>query len=64
MANPSPLFGPCPPRFAELKRAIADAYGGPEAFAQTATRAWNEILQELEVATAEIAKAGSDVSRA
>ena len=55
-----PALGPCPPHLAELKRQIAEFYG-PD-FEQRATRAWKEILEELKVATAEIAKQGTDVS--
>ena len=53
-----PEFGPCPPRFADLKREIAAAYPG---FEERATKAWAEVLGELEKATDEIATKGSEV---
>ena len=55
-----PVLGPCPPHLAELKGKIAEFYG-PD-FEQRVTGAWKEILEELKVATAEIAKQGTDVS--
>ncbi|KAI0316742.1 hypothetical protein OF83DRAFT_1059849 [Amylostereum chailletii] len=47
-----------PPRFADLKREIADSY--PDFEAQV-TRAWIEILEQLKDSTAEIAKEGPAV---
>ena len=54
-----PQFGPCPPRFADLKKEIAAAYPDFEA---GVTKAWGEILVELEKTTKEIAASGSQVS--
>ena len=54
-----PELGPCPPRFVELKREIAASYPDFEA---RVTKAWNELVEELEVVTAVIAKQGTDVS--
>lgn len=51
-------LGPCPPRFVELKKEIAAAY--PD-FATRVTKAWGEILQEVDKATKEIASQGSQV---
>ena len=51
-------FGPCPPRFADIKRDIAGAY--PD-FEQRVTRAWTEVLDELSKATEEIAAQGPEV---
>ncbi|KAJ3528321.1 hypothetical protein NM688_g8015 [Phlebia brevispora] len=56
--NPPPL-GPCPPRFVELKKQIAESFG-PD-FEERVTRAWREILNELKDATESIAKQGSDI---
>ena len=56
----TPALGPCPPRLAELKRQIAEFYG-PD-FEQRVTRAWKEILEELKVVTADIARQGTDAS--
>ncbi|KAJ7503546.1 hypothetical protein B0H11DRAFT_2170795 [Mycena galericulata] len=47
---------PLPPRFAELKRTIAVA--NPN-FKQDITKAWNEVLAELDKVTKVIAKEGS-----
>ncbi|KAH9945206.1 uncharacterized protein BXZ73DRAFT_86740 [Epithele typhae] len=55
MAQP-PQFGPCPPRMADLKKEIAASYPDFEA---GVTRAWGEILVELEKTTKEIASQGS-----
>ncbi|KAI1792082.1 hypothetical protein LXA43DRAFT_888111 [Ganoderma leucocontextum] len=55
MANPSE-FGPLPPRFAELKKEIAASI--PD-FETRATKAWGEILTELDEVTKEIAARGS-----
>ncbi|KAH9902605.1 DUF1479-domain-containing protein [Cubamyces lactineus] len=49
-------LGPCPPRFVELKKEIAGSYPDFEA---RVTKAWGEILQELEKVTKEIASKGS-----
>ncbi|KAI0775032.1 DUF1479-domain-containing protein [Trametes elegans] len=49
-------LGPCPPRLVELKKEIAGAYPDFEA---RATKAWGEILQELDKVTKEIANGGS-----
>ncbi|KII86315.1 hypothetical protein PLICRDRAFT_43911 [Plicaturopsis crispa FD-325 SS-3] len=48
---------PLPPRFAELKQQIASTYPN---FEEKVTRAWNEILAELEQVTKNIARAGPD----
>ncbi|EJF64698.1 hypothetical protein DICSQDRAFT_99988 [Dichomitus squalens LYAD-421 SS1] len=55
MANPAD-FGPLPPRFAELKKEIVGSYPDFEA---RATKAWGEILVELDKATKDIAAQGS-----
>ncbi|KAJ7671456.1 hypothetical protein DFH06DRAFT_116359 [Mycena polygramma] len=47
---------PLPPRFTEIKRSIAAA--NPN-FEQDLTRAWNEVLAELDKVTKTIAKEGS-----
>ncbi|KAH9917026.1 uncharacterized protein B0H18DRAFT_47152 [Fomitopsis serialis] len=52
-----PEFGPCPPRFIELKKEIAASY--PD-FQARVTKAWNELLAELEVFTADVAKQGTE----
>ena len=52
-------LGPCPPRFVELKKEIAGSYPDFEA---RVTKAWGEILQELEKVTKEITGKGSQVS--
>ncbi|KAM5544876.1 hypothetical protein V8D89_001774 [Ganoderma adspersum] len=49
-------FGPLPPRFADLKKEIAVSI--PD-FETRATKAWGEILVELDKATKEIATKGS-----
>ena len=54
----APVFGPCPPRFVELKRTIAESY--PD-FEKNVTKAWNEVLEELKVATEEFATKGPEV---
>lgn len=54
-----PGFGPCPPRFVELKRKIAESYGS--GFEQQVTGAWREVLDELKGATENIANQGSEV---
>ncbi|KAF8622853.1 hypothetical protein AX15_006697 [Amanita polypyramis BW_CC] len=46
-----------PPRFADLKRDIANSY--PE-FEQRATKAWKEIIEQLNETTAAITKEGSE----
>jgi hypothetical protein len=51
-------FGPCPPRFVDIKREIAASY--PD-FEDRVTRAWNDVLGELERATSEIAAQSSEV---
>ena len=56
---PAPELGPCPPRFTELKKDIADSY--PD-FQERATKAWNELLGELKTGTASIAQQGSEVT--
>lgn len=53
-------FGPLPPRFADLKKEIAASIPDFEA---RATKAWGEILAELDKATKEIAAKGPAVSR-
>lgn len=53
-----PQFGPCPPRFSDLKKEIADSYTDFEA---GVTKAWGEILTELNKATKDIASQGSQV---
>ena len=55
----TPQFGPCPPRFVDLKKEIAASYPDFEA---NATKAWGEILAEAEKVTKEIASEGSKVS--
>lgn len=55
----APVQGPCPPRFAEIKKEIATLY--PD-FEERITAAWNDLLAELEKATTEITTQGSDVS--
>ncbi|KZT07579.1 DUF1479-domain-containing protein [Laetiporus sulphureus 93-53] len=52
-----PELGPCPPRFVEIKQEIAASY--PD-FQQRVTKAWNELLAELDQVTAEIAKEGTN----
>ena len=59
MANPIE-FGPLPPRFAELKKEIVASYPDFEA---RATKAWGEILADLDKVTRDIAAQGSAVSR-
>lgn len=54
----APVYGPCPPRFADIKREIAASI--PD-FEQRATRAWLDVLAELDKATEEIAREGSEV---
>ena len=54
----APEFGPLPPRFTELKKEIIASYPDFEA---RATKAWGEILAELDKATKEIAAQGSSV---
>ncbi|KZV72639.1 DUF1479-domain-containing protein [Peniophora sp. CONT] len=51
--------GPLPPRFAAVKREIADSVG-PD-FEQRITTAWVELLAELAKTTAEIEQAGSKI---
>ena len=51
---------PLPPRFADLKREIASSY--PD-FEQRVTKAWAEIIDQLNETTKEIAKEGSEVRR-
>ena len=53
-----PQFGPCPPRFSDLKKEIAASYTDFEA---GVTKAWGEILAELDKVTKEIASQGSQV---
>ena len=53
-----PQFGPCPPRFSDLKKEIADSYTDFEA---GITKAWGEILTELDKVTKDIASQGSQV---
>ena len=52
-------FGPLPPRFVELKKAIAASH--PD-FEKRVTAAWGDLLKELEIGTKEIAEQGSKVS--
>ncbi|KAH9948716.1 DUF1479-domain-containing protein [Amylocystis lapponica] len=49
-------LGPCPPRFVEIKKEIAATY--PD-FQERVTKAWNELLTELETVTADIASQGT-----
>ena len=58
MTQPVTEWGPCPPRFADIKREIAGEY--PD-FEQRVTRAWNEVLGELAHTTAQIASQGPEV---
>ncbi len=58
MSPPAPLFGPCPPRFAEIKKDIANSY--PD-FHERVTAAWNDLLGELDKVTQEVARQGSQV---
>ena len=51
-------FGPCPPRFADIKREIAASY--PD-FEERVKRAWDDVLNELEKVTKDIAEQGSEV---
>ncbi len=51
---------PLPPRFADLKREIANSY--PD-FEKRVTKAWAEIIDQLNKRTEEIAKEGSEVRR-
>lgn len=51
-------FGPLPARFVDLKREIAASY--PD-FQARATAAWNDLLGELKVTTAQIAEQGSNI---
>ena len=55
----APVFGPCPPRFVEIKKEIAALY--PD-FQERITAAWNDLLPELAKVTEEIATQGSNVS--
>ena len=59
VVNPPNDLGPCPPRFVELKRKIADSYG--PGFEEQVTRTWREVLDELKDATEKIAEQGSEV---
>lgn len=54
-----PQFGPCPPRLVDLKKEIAASYPDFEA---RVTKAWAELLVELDKVTKEIASEGSQVS--
>ena len=56
---PAPELGPCPPRFTELKKDIADSYPN---FQERVTQAWNELLGELKTGTTSIAQQGSEVT--
>ncbi|KAJ3490842.1 hypothetical protein NLI96_g1126 [Meripilus lineatus] len=56
MSSQPPLFGPCPPRFTEIKKDIANSY--PD-FQERITQAWNDLLDELNRTTKEIANQGS-----
>ncbi|KAH8091346.1 DUF1479-domain-containing protein [Cristinia sonorae] len=58
MSAPAPEMGPCPPRFVEIKQKIAGLY--PD-FQERVTKAWNEVLEELDQATTEIATQGSNI---
>ena len=51
--------GPLPPRFANLKREIANSVG-PD-FEQRVTTAWVDLLAELAKTTADIERDGSEV---
>ena len=51
----TPQFGPCPPRFVDLKKEIAA--GREDGLVQS----WRAVLKELEGATEEIARRGNDV---
>ncbi|OBZ72402.1 Uncharacterized protein YbiU [Grifola frondosa] len=50
-----PELGPCPPRLVEVKQEIAASYPN---FQERVTKAWADILGELEKVTAEIASQG------
>ncbi|KZT73700.1 DUF1479-domain-containing protein [Daedalea quercina L-15889] len=50
-------LGPCPPRFVEIKQEIAASI--PD-FQARVTKAWTELLAELDVVTADIAKQGTE----
>ena len=49
---------PLPPRFADLKREIAESY--PD-FEKRVTDAWAEIVQQLKETSEVVKKEGSDV---
>ena len=51
-------ISPFPPRFAELKREIAGSY--PD-FEKRITKAWAEIIDQLNETTKVIAREGSEV---
>lgn len=53
-----PDLGPCPPRFVEIKKEIAASYPN---FQERVTKAWNELLVDLDKVTTDIAKEGTDV---
>ncbi|OSX58833.1 hypothetical protein POSPLADRAFT_1184529 [Postia placenta MAD-698-R-SB12] len=52
-----PDLGPCPPRFVEIKKEIAASYPN---FQERVTKAWNELLVDLDKVTTDIAKEGTD----
>ncbi|CCM02223.1 uncharacterized protein FIBRA_04303 [Fibroporia radiculosa] len=52
-----PDLGPCPPRFVEIKKDIAASHPN---FQERITKAWNELLVELEQVTAEITDQGTE----
>jgi hypothetical protein len=51
---------PLPPRFLDFKREIANSH--PD-FEKRVTKAWAEIIDQLNERTEEIAKEGSEVRR-
>lgn len=53
-----PQHKPLPPRFADLKREIASSYPN---FQERVTKAWGEVLEELEKYTGEIIAEGPNV---
>ena len=58
MAYTAPIFGPCPPRFVDIKKDIVNSY--PD-FQKRVTASWNDLLGELDKVTQEIASQGSQV---
>ena len=58
MSYTAPTFGPCPPRFVDIKKDISNSY--PD-FQNRVTASWIDILSELVKVTKEIASQGSQV---